>query len=103
MDLHVSRTSGKSCLNSFYPFNFEQPMELSWDQVSVLVEYGLELVDDGNMQYLGIYAPKVQPFNYLEVLRQTEIGELAKFVKLKQAYQRFHCLIKQFDCWQLKS
>ena len=70
---------------SFYPFNFEQPMELSWDQVSVLTEYGLKLVkEDEKLSWLGMYAPKNQPFNYLEVLRQAGTDDLAKLVKLKQ-------------------
>ena len=69
---------------SFYPFNFEQPMELSWDQVSVLTEYGLKLASANKLQWLGLYAPKIQPFNYLEVLKVQQLEELTKLVKLKQ-------------------
>ncbi len=34
---------------SFYPFNFEQPMALSWDQVSVLTEHALKVAITNNM------------------------------------------------------
>jgi len=69
---------------SFYPFNFEQPMALSWDQVSVITEHALNLARNNNMSWLGLYAPKVQPFNYLDVIQQQDIDELSKLVKLKQ-------------------
>ncbi|AAZ24411.1 two-component regulator propeller domain-containing protein [Colwellia psychrerythraea] len=69
---------------SFYPFNFEQPMALSWDQVSVIAEHALKVARDNNMNWLGLYAPKVQPFNYLDVIQQQDVGELSKLVKLKQ-------------------
>ncbi|MCW8832704.1 MAG: triple tyrosine motif-containing protein [Colwellia sp.] len=69
---------------SFYPFNFEQPMALSWDQVSVITEHALEVARKSHMSWLGFYAPKVQPFNYLDVIQQKEVSELSKLVKLKQ-------------------
>jgi ligand-binding sensor domain-containing protein/GGDEF domain-containing protein len=69
---------------SFYPFNFEQPMALSWDQVSVLTEHALKVARNNKMSWLGFYAPKVQPINYLDVIQQQEIDELSKLVKLKQ-------------------
>lgn len=69
---------------SFYPFNFEQPMALSWDQVSVITEHALNVARNNNLSWLGLYAPKVQPFNYLDVIQQQDIGELSKLVKLKQ-------------------
>ncbi len=69
---------------SFYPFNFEQPMALSWDQVSVLTEHALKVGSNNKMSWLGFYAPKIQPFNYLDVIQQKNIGELSKLLKLKQ-------------------
>ena len=69
---------------SFYPFNFEQPMALSWDQVSVLAEHGLKLAnEDKDSRWVGLYAPNSQPFNYLEVLKQPNLTDLAKLVKVK--------------------
>lgn len=69
---------------TFYPFNFEQPMALSWDQVSVITEHALKIASNNKMNWLGFYAPKVQPFNYLDVIQQQDVGELSKLVKLKQ-------------------
>jgi ligand-binding sensor domain-containing protein/GGDEF domain-containing protein len=69
---------------SFYPFNFEQPMALSWDQVSVITEHALNIARHNNMSWLGLYSPKVQPFNYLDVIQQQSVDELSKLVKLKQ-------------------
>ena len=69
---------------SFYPFNYEQPMALSWDQVSVITEHALKIARDNNMNWLGLYSPKVQPFNYLDVIQQDDIGELSQLVKIKQ-------------------
>lgn len=69
---------------SFYPFNFEQPMAVSWDQVSVLTEHALKIAHDSDIDWLGLHAPKVQPFNYLDVIQQQDIEALKKLVKLKQ-------------------
>lgn len=70
---------------SFYPFNFEQPMELSWDQVSVITEYGLKMVSENEqIQWLGLYAPKEQPFNYLDVLQLHDLSEMNKLIKMQQ-------------------
>lgn len=68
---------------SFYPFNFEQPMDLTWDQVSVLTEHALKIARDNKLAWLGFYAPKIQPFNYLDIIKQQDIVELNKLVKLK--------------------
>ncbi|QOL25956.1 diguanylate cyclase [Thalassotalea sp. LPB0316] len=69
---------------SFYPFNFEQPMALSWDHVSAMTEHALVLSQKENGAWLGLYSPKVQPFNYLDVIQQPSIAELANVVNLKQ-------------------
>lgn len=69
---------------AFYPFNFEQPMALSWDQVSVLTEHALKVAHNNQLNWLGFHSPKVQPFNYLDVIQQQDIGELSKLVKFKQ-------------------
>jgi len=69
---------------SFYPFNFEQPMALSWDQVSVITEHALQVARSSEMKWLGFYAPKSQPFNYLEIIQQQDVDELSKLVKLKK-------------------
>lgn len=70
---------------TFYPFDFEQPMALSWDQVSVITEHAISITQQQQTKWLGLYGPKVRPFDYLEVIKQTNIDELAKLVKLKQS------------------
>ncbi len=70
---------------SFYPFNFEQPMALSWDQVSVLTEAGLKHVSQNpQLKWLGMHGPKEQPFNYLEALKLTNLQELAQRIDMRQ-------------------
>lgn len=69
---------------SFYPFNFEQPMALSWDQVSAMTEHALVLSNKEQSQWLGLYGPKVQPFNYLDVIKQDSTKELFNIVSVKQ-------------------
>ena len=70
---------------SFYPFNREQPMELSWDNISVMVERSLSLLDHTKTyQWLGLYQPKSQPFNYLDFLKINSIVELDELIKIKQ-------------------
>lgn len=70
---------------SFYPFNFEQPMALSWDQVSVLTEHALKIASNNKLEWVGLYAPKNQPFNYLEVIQNSNLDELHQLVKLKHS------------------
>lgn len=71
---------------SFYPFNFEQPMALSWDQVSVLTEAGLKQVSlSDELKWIGMHGPKEQPFNYLEALKIKTLQELAHLVDIRQA------------------
>lgn len=69
---------------SFYPFNFEQPMALSWDQVSAMTEHALGLAKQEKCQWIGLYGPKVQPFNYLDVIKQRSIQELNSLTQIKQ-------------------
>jgi len=70
---------------SFYPFNREQPMDVSWDQISVMIELGLNLTsEEKNLSWLGLSEPKVQPFNYLEVIQGTDLASLKKHIQIKQ-------------------
>lgn len=70
----------------FYPFNREQPMELSWDQVSVITEHGLNvIINSAPKTWLGLYEPKIQPFDYLNFLKTHNIEELNTLVKIKQS------------------
>ena len=70
---------------SFYPFDREQPMKLSWDQISVMVEQSLNLLGNNkSYQWIGLYQPKEQPFNYLDFLQIKTITELEKLILIKQ-------------------
>lgn len=69
----------------FYPFNREQPLDLSWDQVSVMAEMGLNIVSrDDTMAWLGLYKPKVQPFDYLQVVKQGNFNIVKQHIVCKQ-------------------
>lgn len=69
---------------SFYPFNFEQPMSLTWDHVSVLTEFGLKQVSLAHeLKWVGLHGPKEQPFNYLEALKLKTLSELSQLVDVR--------------------
>jgi len=70
---------------SFYPFNREQPMDISWDQVSVMIELGLKLSNqDNTIAWLGLCEPKIQPFSYLEVIQGANLAALKNNIHVKQ-------------------
>ncbi|NQZ88315.1 MAG: diguanylate cyclase [Colwellia sp.] len=70
---------------SFYPFNREQPMDISWDQVSVMIELGLKLIsEEHTITWLGLCEPKIQPFSYLEVIQGSNLAALKQNVQVKQ-------------------
>jgi hypothetical protein len=60
-------------------------MALTWDQVSVLTELALKQVgNNDDLCWLGLHAPKVQPFDYLEALKVTDLASLNKLITTKQ-------------------
>jgi ligand-binding sensor domain-containing protein/GGDEF domain-containing protein len=70
---------------SFYPFNREQPMEISWDQVSVMIELGLTLTSEEQaIAWLGLCEPKIQPFSYLAVIQGADLATLKHNIQVKQ-------------------
>ncbi|MFT5296183.1 MAG: ligand-binding sensor domain-containing protein/GGDEF domain-containing protein [Colwellia sp.] len=70
---------------SFYPFNREQPMDISWDQVSVMIELGLKLTSqEHTISWLGLCEPKIQPFSYLEVIQGANIAAIKHNIQVKQ-------------------
>jgi len=69
---------------SFYPFNREQPVELSWDQISVILEKSLSFImQSEEYQWLGLYQPKEQPFDYLDILKVSTFEELQQKIIIK--------------------
>jgi GGDEF domain-containing protein len=70
---------------SFYPFNREQPMDISWDQVSVMIELGLKLTsDEHTISWLGLCEPKIQPFSYLDVIQGANLAAIKHNIQVKQ-------------------
>jgi hypothetical protein len=70
---------------SFYPFNREQPMEISWDQVSVMIELGLKLTSEERaIAWFGLCEPKIQPFSYLAVIQGADLATLKHNIQVKQ-------------------
>ncbi len=69
---------------SYYPFNREQPLEISWDQVSVLIELALKIIaDDKSISWLGLCEPKVLPFDYLQVIKNNDLRVLKQSIVCK--------------------
>jgi ligand-binding sensor domain-containing protein/GGDEF domain-containing protein len=69
---------------SFYPFNREQPVDISWDQMSVLIEKGLQLIGQNpNYSWIGLYEPKEQPFEFIDMLQIKDLAGLQQRITLK--------------------
>ncbi len=69
---------------SFYPFNREQPMEISWDQVNVIIELGLKLTrESADLSWVGFCSPKEQPFNFMDVLQMSSLKEAQQRITTK--------------------
>ena len=69
---------------SFYPFNREQPMEISWDQVNVIIELGLKLTrESAELSWLGFCSPKEQPFDFMDVLQVKTLKEAQQRITTK--------------------
>ena len=70
---------------TFYPFDVEQPMSLSWEQIGVLTETANTLVSKSNkLNWLGLYSPVSQPFNYLDILQLDDKSKLTQLIRTKQ-------------------
>jgi ligand-binding sensor domain-containing protein/GGDEF domain-containing protein len=78
------KTTSLNVAYSFYPFNREQPVDISWDQMSVLIEKGLRLIDQhSEYSWIGLYEPKEQPFEFIDMLQVTNLEELKQKIVLK--------------------
>jgi len=50
-----------------------------------MIVMGLKLVsEDKQLSWLGLCAPNLQPFNYLEVMKKHELAELKVNIEIKQ-------------------
>jgi len=82
---HFEAKSPTNIAYCFYPFNREQPLDVSWDQVSVMVELALKRVsEDKEIAWLGLCSPKVQPFNYLQIIQSNALADLKQTIMVKQ-------------------
>ncbi len=69
---------------AFYPFNRDNPLELNWDQISVLVEQALDFTrQDKQLAWLGLCGPKSTIFNYLILMQQKSLVCLKEHVNVK--------------------
>lgn len=83
-DSVFKQTTSLNVAYSFYPFNREQPVDISWDQMSVLIEKGLRLMDKHpEYSWIGLYEPKEQPFEFIDLLQVTNLEELKQKIILK--------------------
>jgi ligand-binding sensor domain-containing protein/GGDEF domain-containing protein len=69
---------------AFYPFSRENPLDLSWDQISVLIEQSLSFTQqDEKLAWLGLCGPKSPSFDYLAIMKQKSFVSLKEQVNVK--------------------
>jgi ligand-binding sensor domain-containing protein/GGDEF domain-containing protein len=80
----VGDETALSMAYAFYPFNRENPLELNWDQISVLVEQALGFTQqDKQLAWLGLCGPKSTTFDYLTLMQQKSLVCLKEHVNVK--------------------
>lgn len=71
---------------SYFPFNREQPLAFSWDQVSVLVEKAIKLLaEEETLKWIGLCEPKTFPCDYIELLNINSLKALKAHVITKES------------------
>ena len=71
---------------SYFPFDIEQPTRLNWDQCSVLIELVLtKLTDKKAVEWVGLLGPKLESFDYLDIINKSTLAELEE-----QLYLKYH-------------
>ena len=69
---------------SFFPFSRENPLDLTWDQISVLIEQALTFTDENKqLSWLGLCGPKANTFDYLQLMQQRSLVNLKEQVVIK--------------------
>lgn len=68
---------------ALFPFDIEHTMDWSWDQVSVITEYGLQLGEQESLAWLGVYKVIEHPLNSSQLLACGSLGALQKVAKIK--------------------
>lgn len=69
---------------SYFPFNIEQPMSLSWDQTSVLMELAIQQVAlNKELRWVGLMNPSLEHFDYVEAIKSESLEELGRYLTIK--------------------
>lgn len=69
---------------SFFPFSRENPLDLTWDQISVLIEQALTFTNESKqLSWLGLCGPKSNTFDYLQLMQQRSLVNLKEQVIIK--------------------
>lgn len=68
---------------ALFPFDIENTMDWSWDQVSVITEYSLNLVERESLAWLGVYKVIEHPLTTTQLLACNTISDLQNVAKIK--------------------
>ncbi|MGK2232504.1 MAG: ligand-binding sensor domain-containing protein/GGDEF domain-containing protein [Colwellia sp.] len=69
---------------SFFPFSRENPLHLSWDQISVMIEQALNYTDENKqLSWLGLCGPKSKSLDYLQLMQQSSFENLKEQIIIK--------------------
>jgi GGDEF domain-containing protein len=69
---------------SFFPFSRENPLDLSWDQISVMIEQALNYTDENKqLSWLGLCGPKSNVFDYLQLMKKSSLTNLKEQIIIK--------------------
>jgi len=80
----VDETTSTNIAYSFFPFNRENPLDLTWDQISVLIEQALSFTHENKqLSWLGLCGPKSNTFDYLQLMKQRSLANLKEQVVVK--------------------
>ena len=80
----VDKATSINMAYSFFPFSRENPLDLTWDQISVLIEQALTYTDENKqLSWLGLCGPKSNTFDYLQLMQQGSLTNLKEQVVTK--------------------
>ncbi|MFT5635120.1 MAG: ligand-binding sensor domain-containing protein/GGDEF domain-containing protein [Cognaticolwellia sp.] len=80
----VDESTSMNMAYSFFPFSRENPLDLTWDQISVLIEQALTYTDENKqLSWLGLCGPKSNTFDYLQLMQQRSLTHLKEQVIIK--------------------
>lgn len=82
--VNVDGLAGVNMAYSFFPFSRENPLDLSWDQISVMIEQALKYTDENKqLSWLGLCGPKSRALNYLQLMQQSSFSNLKEQIIIK--------------------